>query len=160
MKYDEINNDIINCLKTIEKIVEIFNFDTNSNKNDEFENEKLNQISDNFKSILDNLNNYMTIKQDEYNILLKEKETEIEKLKMNYNGNNADDFSNGLKAAKFCDTKVNKTFEYTTREKNSNNFRTSKQKQSNNIFNVYKANDFNFCTNGNKNKYKSILDIF
>ena len=80
MKYDELNRDILNCLKSNEKIIEIFNLN-DSNKNYECEKQKFEKISINFQLILDNLNNFITMKQDEYNMLLIERDNEMKKLR-------------------------------------------------------------------------------
>ena len=89
MNYDEINKDILLCLKNIEKAVELFNINNPNINSTEYKNNTLHKISDNFNSIVDNLTNFLKIKEDEYNTLLKEKENEINKLKdeLNYKMN-------------------------------------------------------------------------
>ena len=89
MNYDEINKDILLCLKNIEKAVELFNINNPNINSTEYKNNTLRKISDNFNSIVDNLTNFLKIKEDEYNTLLKEKEKEINKLKdeLNYKMN-------------------------------------------------------------------------
>ena len=159
VKYDELNNDIINCLKSIEKIVEFFNYN-DPNKNFEYQSENINNISNNFESIIDKLTNYMTIKQEEYNMLLIEKESEIEKMKNNGFNMKSDDFSNGLKSSKILNTNMNNTFEYKNRTLNNNkSYRSSRQKHSRSFFNICEANDFNFSQNAKNNKYKNMFDI-
>ena len=159
VKYDELNNDIINCLKSIEKIVEFFNYN-DPNKNFEYQSENINNISNNFESIIDKLTNYMTIKQEEYNMLLIEKESEIEKMKNNGFIMKSDDFSNGLKSSKILNTNMNNTFEYKNRSLNNNkSYRGSRQKHSRSFFNICEANDFNFSKNAKNNKYKNMFDI-
>jgi len=89
MKYDEINKDILLCLKNIEKAVELFNINNPNINSTEYKNNTLHKISDNFNSIVDNLTNFLKVKEDEYNTLLNEKENEINKLKneLNYKTN-------------------------------------------------------------------------
>ena len=81
MKYDEINKDILLCLKNVEKAVELFNINFPNNNSIEYKNSTFNKISENYNNIISDLNNFLKTKQDEYNILLMEKENEINKLK-------------------------------------------------------------------------------
>jgi len=56
LKYDEVNKNILFCLKNIETAVELFNAN-NPNINDiDNKNTNFNKISDNFNSIINNLN--------------------------------------------------------------------------------------------------------
>ena len=93
LKYDEVNKNILFCLKNIEAAVELFNAN-NPNINDiDNKNTNFNKISDNFNSIINNLNNFLKTKEDEYNILLMQKESEIQNLKAKlYNINNINKF--------------------------------------------------------------------
>ena len=93
LKYDEVNKNILFCLKNIEAAVELFNAN-NPNINDiDNKNTNFNKISDNFNSIINNLNNFLKTKEDEYNILLMQKENEIQNLKAKlYNKNNINKF--------------------------------------------------------------------
>ena len=93
LKYDEVNKNILFCLKNIESAVEFFKAN-NQNINDiENKNSNFNKISDNFNSIINNLNNFLKTKEDEYNILLMQKESEIQNLKAKlYNINNINKF--------------------------------------------------------------------
>ena len=115
-KYDELNKDIINCLKTIENVVKIYNND-NLSQNIDFKDNNLNKISSNFESIINKLANFMTIKQEEYTTLLNEKEKEIERIKRGANSSSINDFSYGLKSYKsYKDLGINKrkSYEYNT----------------------------------------------
>ena len=156
MKYDELNKDIYNCLKSIEKIVQIFNI-SNSNINYEYENDNLNQISNNFKSIVDNLTNFINLKQDEYNTLLIEKENEIEKLKTQYNYINSDDFSNGLRTCKNYDINKNKCYEYTSINKNNNGYKSPTHSHS--FYKIFGVNDFNYRKNGKSIEFNSTFNF-
>ena len=93
LKYDEVNKNILFCLKNIEAAVELFNANNPDIKNIENKNSNFNKISDNFNSIINNLNNFLKTKEDEYNILLMQKESEIQNLKAKlYNINNINKF--------------------------------------------------------------------
>ena len=153
MKYDELNKDIFNCLKSIEKIVQIF---TNNSPQFEYEKSNLNKISINFKSILDNLTNYINLKQDEYNTLLIEKENEIEKLKNKFNYTDAENFSNRLKTCKNYENR-NKSNEYSIINK-ANEFKSPDQ--TNCFYKIYKTNEFNLGKNKQKNEIKNSYDNF
>lgn len=97
-KYDEVNKDILLCLKNIEKAVELFNINYLNNNSIEYKNGTLNKISENYSSIINNLTNYLKIKEDEYNTLLMEKENEINKLKSQLNSiDNINKFSEDVK---------------------------------------------------------------
>ena len=93
LKYDEVNKNILFCLKNIEAAVELFSANNPDIKNIENKNTNFNKISDNFNSIINNLNNFLKTKEDEYNILLMQKEGEIQNLKAKlYNINNINKF--------------------------------------------------------------------
>ena len=93
LKYDEVNKNILFCLKNIETAVELFNANNPDINNIENKNTNFNKISDNFNSIINNLNNFLKTKEDEYNILLMQKENEIQNLKAKlYNKNNINKF--------------------------------------------------------------------
>ena len=93
LKYDEVNKNILFCLKNIEAAVELFNANNPNVNNIENKNINFNKISDNFNSIINNLNNFLKTKGDEYNILLMQKESEIQNLKAKlYNINNINKF--------------------------------------------------------------------
>ena len=93
LKYDEVNKNILFCLKNIETAVELFNANNPDINNIENKNTNFNKISDNFNSIINNLNNFLKTKEDEYNILLMQKESEIQNLKAKlYNINNINKF--------------------------------------------------------------------
>ena len=93
LKYDEVNKNILFCLKNIEAAVELFNANNPDINNIENKNTNFNKISDNFNSIINNLNNFLKTKEDEYNILLMQKESEIQNLKAKlYNINNINKF--------------------------------------------------------------------
>ena len=143
LKYDEINKDIINCLKSIEELVHILN-DDNSNfkENVEYRNNNLNKISFNFKSIVNNLYNFMKIKQSEYNILLIEKDKEIQELKTDLNNINSETYSMGLKSSR------RRNFETTKRQFNKKSLNIlndfEKTNQSFGSYKIYKTNEFDF----------------
>ena len=133
IKYDEINRDIINCLKSIEELVQIFNDDyPDFRENVEYRNNNLNKISYNFKSIANNLCNFMKIKQSEYNILLIEKDKEIQELKTNLNNVNSETYSMGLKSPK------RRNFESQKKQFKKKNF---------NILNDFEKTNHSFCSN-------------
>ena len=93
LKYDEVNKNILFCLKNIEAVVELFNANNPNVNNIENKNINFNKISDNFNSIINNLNNFLKTKEDEYNNLLMQKESEIQNLKAKlYNINNINKF--------------------------------------------------------------------
>lgn len=80
MKYDELNENILESLKEIDNIIESLE---KSNIKISF-SIKLNELSktaDSFKSIVTQMSNFMTCKQEEYNVLLKQKELEISEIK-------------------------------------------------------------------------------
>ena len=80
-KYDEVNKNILFCLKNIESAVDLFNSNYKNINSVEYKNATFNKISDNFNSIINNLNNFLRTKEDEYNILLVQKDNEIQTLK-------------------------------------------------------------------------------
>ena len=80
-KYDEVNKNILFCLKNIESAVDLFNSNYQNINSVEYKNTTFNKISDNFNSIINNLNNFLKTKEDEYNILLMQKDNEIQTLK-------------------------------------------------------------------------------
>ena len=139
IKYDELNKDILNCLKSIEKIVQIYNND-NLSQNIDFKYNNLNKISNNFESIINNLTNFMTIKQEEYNTLLIEKEKEIEKIKNEINCSHINDFSYGLKSYKELGNR-RKSYEYNNINKENKLGLTN---HCNKFNTVYKTNEFNY----------------
>ena len=128
MKYDEVNKDILLCLKNIEKAVELFNINISNNNHIEYKNDTLNKISENYNSIINNLTNFLNKKQDEYNTLLGEKENEINKLKselndkINFNKYN-ENFKDNIPIENECDKNIY--------ENNENNY------QTNGIYNPY-----------------------
>lgn len=153
IKYDEINKDILNCLKSIENIVQIYNMH-NPCLSMEYKNNNLNKISEQFKSIINNLTNFMSVKQEEYNVLLSEKENEIEKLKKEFNcDDNIDYYSSGLKSCKNYGENVNKSFEYT-------NFNKINAMSRRNKCNIFEANDMNFENNKKKFEFKSTFNKY
>ena len=152
-KYDEINKDILNCLKCIEKIVQIYNMQ-NPSLNIEYSNNTLNKMSEQFKSVINNFTNFMTVKQEEYNTLLKEKENEIEKLKREFNcDDNIDYYSNGLKSYNNYGENKNKTFDY----KNINKINQMSGRDKSNTCNY---NDFGFENNKKKFEFKSTINKY
>ena len=161
MKYDELNINIINSLKSIEKIVEIIN--NCSSQNFFCENEKIkefNKISNNYKSIIDNLTIYMNIKQDEYNMLLLERENEIEKLKNNLgDGSNSNYCSPNYKINSKVNMNMNRTFICSNRKNCLKDFGNQNQSQ-NQSCSFNKTCDFNFGKNEQKNIYKNKFDIY
>jgi len=159
LKYDELNRDIINCLKSIEQMIHIFNDDSNSiqNQNIEFRNNNLNKISNNFKSVINDLSDFMKIKQSEYNTLLMEKEKEIQKLKRDFNNLNPDAYSIGLKSCRNFEVNKKQSELSKLNKLNLNNLNDfEKTYQSNNgFYKIYKTNEFDYRKNGkNKNKIK------
>ena len=98
MRYDEVNKDILLCLKNIEKAVELFNINYPNNNSIENKNITMEKITENYNSIISDLSNFLKIKEDEYNTLLMEKENEINKLKFKLNDiNNINKFSEDVK---------------------------------------------------------------
>jgi hypothetical protein len=166
LKYDELNRDIINCLKSIEHLVHIFN-DDNSNsiqsQSLEYRNNNLNKISNNFKSILNDLSDLMKIKQSEYNTLLMEKEKEIQKLKRDFNNINPDTYSIGLKSCRNCEPNKKKSDFSKLSTINLNNLNDfEKTCPPNGFYKIYKTNEFDFKKNGknkNKMKFKSSFNL-
>jgi hypothetical protein len=143
VKYDEINRDIINCLKSIEELVQIFNDDySNYRENEEYRNNNLNKISYNFKSIVNNLYNFMKIKQSEYNILLIEKDKEIQDLKTILNNINSETYSIGLKSSRGRNLEAKKM---QFNKKNLNNINDfDNANQSFGTYKIYKTNEFDY----------------
>ena len=159
LKYDELNRDIINCLKSIEQLVHIFNDDySNSiqNQSVEYRNNNLNKISNNFKSVINDLSDFIKIKQSEYNTLLMEKEKEIQKLKRDFNNINPDTYSMGLKSCRNYESNKRQPELSKLNKINLNNLNDfEKTYQSNGFYKIYKTNEFDFRKNGkNKNKIK------
>ena len=166
LKYDEINREIINCLKSIEQLVHIFNDDySNSTKNQsiEYQNNNLNKISNNFKSVINNLSDFMKIKQSEYNTLLMEKEKEIQKLKRDFNNINPDTYSMGLKSCRNIEPNKKQSDLSKLNKINLNNLNDfDKTYQSSGFYKIYKTNEFDFRKNGknrNKIKFKSSFNL-
>ena len=142
-KYDEINNDILLCLKNIEKIVE------SCKPYNEEKRNSLDKISNNFNSIVKNLTNFLNTKQDEYNTLLMEKENEINKLKKGFNyKNNINKFSDNVKY-----TKKNKLELDNSIEKN-NDYNTTYYNTNEN-YEPYLANNINLDNENGENIYKN-----
>ena len=140
MKYDEINNDILLCLKNIEKIV-----DSNNERN----NNTLDKISDNFNSVVKNLTNYLNTKQDEYNTLLMEKENEINKLKDEFNyKNNINKLPNDEKYISRNELELDNFIE------NNNDYNTNYYKTNGN-YEPYLVNNINLENEKEDNIYKN-----
>ena len=143
IKYDEINRDIINCLKSIEELVQTFNDGyCDFSGNIEYRNNNLNKISYNFKSIANNLCNFMKIKQSEYNILLIEKDKEIQQLKTDLNNVNSETYSMGLKSTR------KRNLETKKKQFNKKNLYIlndfEKTNQSFGSYKIYKTNEFDY----------------
>ena len=143
IKYDEINNDILICLKNIEKIVESYqSINTNTNFNED-KNNTLDKISYNFNSIVKNLTNYLKTKQNEYNTLLMEKENEIKKLKQEFNyKSNINKYSEN---AKYIN---NSELDEDNSNKDNNDYNTDYY-QTNGNYEPYSVNNVNL---GNENE--------
>ena len=160
IKYDEINKDILDCLKSIENIVQIYNM--NNNCNMEYKYDNLNNISQNFKSIINDITNFMVLKQEEYNTLLNEKENEIQKLKNGLNCSNYTNtnlFSNSNEINSYTNKGItsNKSYEFL----NCN--RTNKIEGRNKINNFCKNCKyigFDFDKNKKKYEVKSAFNDF
>ena len=151
IKYDEVNKDILNCLKCIEKLVQVYNNQKHC-LSLEYKNNNLNKISEQFQSIVNNLTNYMTIRQEEYNVLLNEKENEIAKIKKEFNyDDNIHYYTNGLKSCKNLGENSNKSFDYTNCSKIS-------QISGRNKFKIFKGNDFN--NNRKKFEFKNTFNKY
>ena len=153
-KYDELNINILNCLKSIEKIVQVYNDNIADNENTQYNN-NLNIISDKFKSVIDYLTNFMDAKQEEYNALLIEKENEIEKLKNEYNCPNIDNFKNGFKSHTIKNKSYEKLYEYNNFNKTSD---LGRKNQNKNFYKIYNTNEFNYGNNQRKIEFKSTFD--
>ena len=159
LKYDELNRDIINCLKSIEQLVHIYNDDYSNSiqsQNEEFRNNNLNKISNNFKSVINDLSDFIKIKQSEYNTLLMEKEKEIQKLKRDFNNINPDTYSKGLKSCRNFEINKKESEFSKLNKLNLNNLNDfEKTCQPNGFYKIYKTNEFDFRKNGrNKKKIK------
>ena len=155
MKYDELNKDILDCLKSIEKIIEIFNMDNYSFSVDN-KNCNLNEMSENFKSIINDLTDFIAVKQEEYNTLLKEKENEIEKIKREYISN-VEFYSNGFKSCKNFGENTYKSFDYT----NYNKIHEYGKKSKTNTYNKnLKNKDFENENSKRNVDYKSTFNDF
>ena len=166
LKYDELNRDIINCLKSIEQLVHIYNDDYSNSiqsQNEEFRNNNLNKISNNFKSVINDLSDFIKIKQSEYNTLLMEKEKEIQKLKRDFNNINPDTYSKGLKSCRNFEINKKESEFSKLNKLNLNNLNDfEKTCQPNGFYKIYKTNEFDFRKNGknkNKMKFKSSFNI-
>ena len=96
--------------------------------------------------ILDNLNNFITMKQDEYNMLLIEKDNEMKKLRRQCNDRNIDYFSNGLRSFRNNNKKINS---YTSLNKN---YKVRNPNNFNDLYKIFKTNEFNY-----ENKKKKLL---
>ena len=142
-KYDEINNDILNCLKNIEKIVDSYQSINQNTNYKEDKNNILDKISDNFNSIVKNLTNYLKTKQNEYNSLLMEKENEINKLKQEFN--NKSNINKYSESAKYTNN-----IEIDVDNRNKDNDDNNKDYfQTNGNYEPYSVNKINL---GNENE--------
>ena len=148
MKYDEVNKDILLCLKNIEKAVELFNINYPNNNSIEYKNSTLNKISDNYNDIISDLNNFLKIKEDEYNILLMEKENEISKLKDKIKDmNNFNRFSEGSKNS-------NNEYEFDNYNENIN---YGNNYQINGIYKPYETNNLNLENDTDSISFKNTI---
>lgn len=78
-QYDEINENIIVALSEINRLFQKLN-EKKFNMGIELKLKTLNSIQSNFENVIQNLLNTMKIKQDEYNLLLNEKENDVQKI--------------------------------------------------------------------------------
>lgn len=78
-QYDEINENIIIALSEINRLFQKLN-EKKFNMDIELKSKTLNTIQNNFENVIQNLLNTMKIKQDEYNLLLNEKEKDVQKI--------------------------------------------------------------------------------
>ena len=176
MRYDEINENILNCLKSLDAIINMLS-NGNISQNYEINFGEIQKTSDNFKEILNYLVDFISIKQDEYNSLLQQKEfdnlklqREIEKLN-NINNNNTVSFNNrkenNYKNDDFNKTPVNNygknKFEFNKNNNNElnydfgdfNNIRNNKKFRT--IENFYNENFINNNNQNHENRQNSQL---
>ena len=153
MKYDELNVDIFNCLKSIENAVELFTKEDSNKDNLEYKAEQLNRINDNYKSVINLLYEFMNGKQDEYNNLLMEKDNDIQilskKLKQRnkMDENKMNKSQNNFKKCKNCWIENKKNFFDLDMNKSFNTFNSYNNDRSNkscNLYRVYDTNEFDF----------------
>ena len=150
MKYDEINENILNCVKSLDSIIKILNNNSFS-QNYEINIGDIQKTSNCFKEILDYLINFITVKQDEYNSLLKQErldnlklKKEIEKLNninnniafSNKNDNNINDGFYKKKKIEFKRCNSNKELNYDR----NNCFNIKNNKNSRTFENFYRIN--------------------
>ena len=148
MKYDEVNKDILLCLKNIEKAVELFNINYPNNNSIEYKNSTLNKISESYNDIISDLTNFLKIKEDEYNILLMEKENEISKLKDKIKDmNNFNRFSEGSKNS-------NNEYEFDNYNENIN---YGNNYQINGIYKPYETNNLNLENDTDSISFKNTI---
>ena len=148
MKYDEVNKDILLCLKNIEKTVELFNINYPNNNSIEYKNSTLNKISESYNDIISDLTNFLKIKEDEYNILLMEKENEISKLKDKIKDmNNFNRFSEGSKNS-------NNEYEFDNYNENIN---YGNNYQINGIYKPYETNNLNLENDTDSISFKNTI---
>ena len=133
-KYDEVNKNILFCLKNIESAVDLFNSNYQNINSVEYKNTTFNKISDNFNSIINNLNNFLKTKEAEYNILLMQKETEIHNLK--------DKLSNINNINKFVENVKNNNHENIINNNiNNENIQYENNYQKNETYRPYLSNN-------------------
>ena len=152
IKYDELNKNILTCLKSIEKFIQIYN----TNNDIKIVN-NLSNISQNFKSITNDLSNFMMVKQEEYNTLLNEKENEIEKLKKELNCGNINLYSNDFKLYKDKEINSNRSYEYLNCNRENNKYGRNKLTA---FCKNYKYNEFDYGNDKKKYELKSNYDDF
>lgn len=78
-QYDEINENVIVALNEIDRLFQKLN-DKNFDMNLELKIKTLTGIKTNFEGAITNLIDTMKLKQEEYNLLLEEKEKEVQKV--------------------------------------------------------------------------------
>ena len=78
-QYDEINENIIVSLNEIDRLFQKLN-DKNFDMNLDLQIKTLTGIKTNFEGAITNLIDTMKLKQEEYNLLLEEKEKEVKKV--------------------------------------------------------------------------------
>jgi hypothetical protein len=152
IKYDELNKNILTCLKSIEKFIQKYN----TNNDIKIEN-NLSNISQNFKSITNDLSNFMMVKQEEYNTLLNEKENEIEKLKKELSCGNINLYTNDSKLYKDKEMNSNRSYEYLNC--NRENKKCGRNKL-NTFCKNYKYNEFDYGNSKRNYELKSNYEDF
>jgi len=152
LKYDEVNKNILFCLKNIETAVELFNANNPDINNIENKNTNFNKISDNFNSIINNFNNFLKTKEDEYNILLMQKEGEIQNLKAKlYNINNINKFVE--------DEKNNINENIIDNNINNENIKFENNFQKNETYRPYMTDNINRENNQESLRFKKNIKI-